>query len=148
MSFEIVSITGEHGEVVLPELLAASETVHLQLRPHLEGRYVATMMEVFVDGAEMCVAVERGIVVGVAVFRVYENTFHGKHLYVDDLVTDETQRSRGVGKALLDCLTGIAKKRDCDAFALDSGTQRHRAHAFYFRSGLTISSFHFVKPLR
>jgi hypothetical protein len=30
---------------------------------------------------------------------------------------------------------------------LDSGVQRTRAHHFYFRQGLSISSFHFGKKL-
>ena len=84
---------------------------------------------------------------GVAVYRVGENTFEGLHLYVDDLVTDENLRSRGVGRALMEHLQGLARAADCEAFTLDSGTQRQQAHNFYFREGMVVSSFHFRKPL-
>jgi ribosomal protein S18 acetylase RimI-like enzyme len=147
MNLEVVSIAEERGLIVSPELLAAAEPVHCQLRPRLQGQYLPTMMRVFQEGAEMCAATEQGRILGIAVFRVYENTFHGKHLYVDDLVTDEAQRSRGIGKALMDHLAVIARGRDCRAVVLDSGTQRTQAHAFYFREGLVIQSFHFTKSL-
>ena len=99
-------------------------------------------------GARMCVATEAGAVRGVAVYRINENTFEGLHLYVDDLVTDEKQRSRGVGRALMEHLQGLARAADCEACTLDSGTQRVQAHKFYFREGMVVSSFHFRKPLK
>ena len=68
-------------------------------------------------------------------------------MYVDDLVTDEANRSSGAGMALLGHLQELAVARECEKLVLDSGTQRTRAHAFYFREGFAISSFHFVKPL-
>ena len=37
-----------------------------------------------------------------------------------------------------------AENAGCDAFHLDSGVQRDRAHRFYFRYGFTISSYHFL----
>ena len=42
-----------------------------------------------------------GRVVAVAGYRVSTNLFCGRHLYVDDLVTAEAERSKGHGKALL-----------------------------------------------
>jgi hypothetical protein len=45
-------------------------------------------------------------------------------------------------------LNEIARVRGCDYLGLDSGTQRQKAHRFYFREGLTITAFHFVKPLK
>src|SRR5881628_1862523 len=85
---------------------------------------------------------------GVAVYRINENTFEGLHLYVDDLVTDEKLRSRGVGHALMEHLRELARAADCEACTLDSGTQRTRAHKFYFREEMVVSSFHFRKPLK
>lgn len=146
MTFEIVAVTDENSQIVAADVLTAAEAVHCQLRPQLKGQYAANMARVFAGGAEMCVAREAGRVCGVAVFRVYENTSQGRHLYVDDLVSDEAERSRGVGKALLDHLGEVAKLRNCIALVLDSGTHRTRAHAFYFREGYTIRAFHFVKP--
>lgn len=147
MSYEIVAVTDQNGRILDPGLLAAAELVHCQLRSHLLGQYVATMTRVLQGGAEMCVAREADRIGGVAVFRVSQNTSQGLHLYVDDLVSDKDQRSRGIGNALLDHLAHIGKQRNCIALVLDSGTQRARAHAFYFREGYAIRAFHFVKPL-
>ena len=38
-------------------------------------------------------------------------------------------------------------ERSCDTFSLDSGAQRQQAHKFYFREGMTITSFHFDKKI-
>ena len=143
---KVVAVSNEKGEVTDAQLLAASERVHCQLRPHLNN-YVARVCEVLASGVEMAVAVKDGRVLGVTMFRVIERTHSGRELYCDDLVTDEAERSTGVGHALIEYMERIARQRGCDTFALDSGTARQRAHRFYFREGLTVSSFHFVKKL-
>ena len=140
----VVPVTGERGAIVRPDLLAAAESVHRQLRPQLPPGYVARMQEVFAGGGEMAVCVVDGKVAGITVFRVLEKTFTGRELYCDDLVTDERQRSTGVGHALIAYMEEVAKARKCDAFTLDSGTQREQAHKFYFREGMTVTAFHFT----
>src|SRR5438270_673625 len=65
--------------------------------------------------------------------------------YGDDHITDAALRSIGVGHALMDHMAALAKSRGCDLFTLDSGTQRQQAHRFYFREGMTITSFHFSR---
>ena len=142
----VVAVCNGKGEVAEAHLLAAAERVHRQLRPHL-GDYVARMREVLAAGAEMAVAVDAGEVRGVTVFRINERTHSGRELYCDDLVTDEGRRSTGVGHALMQYMERLCRERGCDTFALDSGTLRQRAHRFYFREGMTISSFHFTKKV-
>lgn len=127
--------------------LKRAEAVHRQLRPQLPADYLAKMQRVFADGGRMSLAVDGEAVVGIGVYRIYENTFDGLQLYLDDLVTDENRRSRGVGKQLMDHLAEVARKAGCVAFNLDSGVQRAQAHRFYFREGWTVSAFHFDKPL-
>jgi GNAT superfamily N-acetyltransferase len=143
----VVAVTDAKGAVVAPELLAAAEGVHRELRPHLPADYAGRMAQVFAGGAEMAVAVEAGRVVGVAVFRVLEKTFTGRELYCDDLVTHEAMRSKGAGRAMIAYLERVGRERGCDVLALDSGAQRQQAHRFYFREGLVIGSFHFSKRL-
>lgn len=143
----IVAITNDAGDVVEPEWLAKSEAVHRQLRPDLDRDYAAAMKRVFADGARMCVATRGSLVVGVAVHRTYTNTCDGLHMYVDDLVTDERERSSGVGRALLDHLQHVAQRAGCKRITLDSGTQRQQAHKFYFREGFFVVGFHFRKAL-
>jgi hypothetical protein len=140
VTVEVVPVT----EALLPRC----EGVHRQLRPHLPADYAGRMREVLAGGAQMAVALVDGKPVGVTVFRILEKTFSGRELYCDDLVTDEAQRSTGVGAALVRYMERVGRERGCDTLALDSGTQRQRAHKFYFREGLPITAFHFSRPLR
>jgi GNAT superfamily N-acetyltransferase len=143
----IVDLNDSAGNLVFPAWLAKAELVHRQLRPQLPIDYAGKMRRVFASGARMSVAVCNEDVVGVAVHRMHENTYDGLQMYVDDLVTDDAQRSRGIGKILLDHLQRIAHASGCRTFQLDSGTQRQQAHKFYFREGMVVTSFHFRKSL-
>jgi GNAT superfamily N-acetyltransferase len=62
---------------------------------------------------------------------------------VDDLVTRDSDRSRGFGGELLDWLIKQARKNGCESLELDSGVQRFDAHRFYFTKRMSISSYHF-----
>ena len=148
MSVEVRAVTDARGAVTDEKLLAAAEAVHRQLRPNVRNDYVGRMKEVFGSGAEMAVALMGGKVTGVTVFRIMEKTHSGRELYCDDLVTDDAQRSTGVGHALMAYMERVARERGCDMFALDSGAQRTQAHKFYFREGMVITSFHFNKGLK
>ncbi len=144
----IVEVTDESGVIAAPGWLKKAEAVHRQLRTALPPEYEAKMKRVFAGGARMCVATDGADVAGVAVYRMYENTFYGKQLYVDDLVTDEARRSSGVGRTLLGYLEQKARAAGFDSLTLDSGTQRLQAHKFYFREGMAVTSFHFMKNLK
>lgn len=143
----IVKVTATGGRIVERDWLAKAEAVHRQLRPHLPNDYAKRMAYIFATGVEMWLAAEHDHVLGVAVFRIIENTHAGRKLYVDDLVTDETKRSTGVGKLLLDGLTEEARQRGCQTIDLDSGTQRTDAHRFYFRERMGVKVFGFTKFL-
>jgi len=127
------------------EDILAARRVMRQLRPQIpEDAYLATvrrMMET--DGYLQAAVFEGDIAVAVAGYRFMEMLFSGKSLYVDDLNTDDTRRSRGHGKMLMDWLKREAKERGCDQLQLDSGVQREQTHRFYFREGLTINCYHF-----
>jgi GNAT superfamily N-acetyltransferase len=142
---EIIRVTDDDHRVVEPDWLGRAEAVHRQLRPQLPEDYGAKLRAIFASGGEMCVAVRERQVVGVAVFRCYDNTHAGRKFYVDDLVTDAAARSSGVGRAMLVFLEKLARNRGCSGLELDSGTHRKRAHQFYFREGFIISSFAFRK---
>lgn len=144
---QIIEITDCSGRIVAGTWLAQAETVHRQLRPQLMPDYLGQMQRVFDGGARMLVAVESGYVVGLTVWRIVEKTFSRSELYIDDLITDAGHRSSGVGKALLGWCEAKARDAGCTQLTLDSGTPRLKAHKFYFREGLQITSFHFVKSL-
>lgn len=140
-------VVASAGKILHPAWLLKAEAVHRQLRPSLPADYSGKIQRVTAGGATLVAAVDGGKVLGVALYRCYENTFSGIHFYVDDLVTDESQRSRGVGKFLLHYLEQEARKLGADCLALESGTQRQQAHKFYFREGFTIPSFAFRRAL-
>lgn len=144
---KILPITADSSDPASSELLARSEAIHRQLRPQLPTAYAERMHAILAAGAQMIVAERDGQVLGLAVYRLIENTFEGRKLYVDDLVSDENHRSQGVGAALMDWMETRARESGCSTLALDSGSQRHRAHRFYFSRGLHIASYSFRKLL-
>ena len=144
---EMIEITDARGAIVAALWLERAEAVHRELRTALPADYRTKMQRVFAGGGRMVVAAEGNAVCGLAVWRVHENTATGVHLYVDDLVTAEARRSLGVGHALMQWLEQRARDLACVALVLDSGTQRTRAHRFYFREGLAVVCLNFSKDL-
>jgi GNAT superfamily N-acetyltransferase len=145
--WNLIEITDRAGRLLEPAWLERSEGVHRQLRPQLPAEYAAKMQRVFEGGGRMLVAAVDRTVHGVAVWRSGENTFAGRYLYVDDLVTDAAHRSRGAGKAMLARCARIATELGCSELVLDSGVQRADAHRFYFREGMAIHAFNFSRSL-
>ena len=131
-------------EITSDEDVRRSFHVMRQLRPHLEeDEYVRRVAQQRAGGYRLAIVEEDGVVRAVAGFRIMEILVQGRHMYVDDLVTDETERSKGHGRALFDWLFDVARRDGCAMFELDSGVQRFRAHAFYFDKGMHIAGYHF-----
>ena len=123
--------------------------VMAELRPQVQRDvFLPTVRAMEPDGFRLAFIREDGRVVAVAGYRVSTNLFYGKHLYVDDLVTTDSLRSKGHGRVLLAWLRALAVAKGCDAFHLDSGVQRKRAHEFYLREGMELSSYHFSVRFR
>jgi len=124
--------------------IAACYDVMAELRSHI-GReaFLPLIRSMQADGFRLACIHAEGRVVAVAGYRLSTNLFYGYNLYVDDLVTAENERSKGYGKELIAWLRTIAVEKGCRAFHLDSGVQRKRAHEFYRREGLELSSYHF-----
>lgn len=127
------------------EDILAARGVMRQLRPQIpEADYLSTVRRMMQTDGYLQAAVFDGVtVVAVAGYRSMETLYAGKTLYVDDLNTDDTRRSRGYGKTLMDWLKREARERGCVQLQLDSGVQREQTHRFYFREGLTINCYHF-----
>ena len=119
-----------------------------QLRPHLSSNdFLQAVSEQFTDGYQLAYLSNDGRIVALAGFRLGRNLAWGRFLYVDDLVTDESARSQGYGKQLLDWLVAEAKRRECGQLHLDSGVQRKDAHRFYEREGMLFSGHHYALTL-
>jgi GNAT superfamily N-acetyltransferase len=123
--------------------------VMAQLRPHLvESDFVSRVRRMQTEGFHLASLEDAGAVCAVAGYRYYDKLFSGRNLYVDDLVTDASRRSRGHGAALLQWLADEAKRHGCVQLELDSGVQRFEAHRFYFRERMHVSAYHFVVGLK
>ena len=119
-----------------------------ELRGHLKrDGFVGLIRHMMAEGFQMAYHDVDGEIACVSGFRVTTNLFLGKNLYVDDLITSENTRSTGCGRIMMDWLREIAREQGCAAIHLDSGTQRHQAHKFYFRENMTINAYHFTEQL-
>ena len=119
-----------------------------ELRPHLTAAsFAAVYEEAYPQGLRYLAAFDGDRCVGVAGWRVVATTAAIRKLYVDDLVTLASERSRGVGALLVAELLDRARVTGCQILDLDSGVERGDAHRFYMREGLQIRSFHFVREV-
>jgi GNAT superfamily N-acetyltransferase len=123
--------------------------VLMDLRRHLTPE---TFAEVYVqghpEGLRFTAAYDdEGRCVAVAGWRLVATTVALRKLYVDDLVTAPDRRGQGIGAALLGELERRAREAACRVLDLDSGADREDAHRFYFREGMVIRGFHFLRRL-
>jgi len=131
-------------ELIDPAEVAQAWPVMRQLRPHLDqAQFVAAVATQRAEGYRITAAYSRDRVCAVAGFRIQTMLARGRHLYVDDLVTDEQQRGGGAGATLMEWLIGEARRERCERLHLDSGVQRFGAHRFYFARGMHIAGYHF-----
>ena len=118
--------------------------VMAELRPHLsEQDFLSQVQRQRESGYQLTYVEQDTKVVAVAGHRISHNLAWGPFLYVDDLVTADTERSKGHGKQLLDWLIDYARQQGCLQLHLDSGVQRKDAHRFYEREGMTNMGHHY-----
>jgi len=130
------------------DAIVACFRVMYQLRPHLvESEFVGRVRKQQDAGYRLVYIEDEGRVVAIAGFRIGDTLAWGRHLYVDDLVTDETVRSRGYGQRLFDWLLALARDEGCGEFHLDSAVHRFGAHRFYLANRMDIRSHHFSRPV-
>ncbi len=93
-----------------------------------------------------CVALADGEVVGVisAQFSLALEVA-GEYLTILGLAVDARARRRGVGRALMEHVEGVARAAGIRYITLTSGFARTGAHAFYERLGYSRRSYKFVK---
>ena len=128
--------------------ITASYPVLEQQRTHLIiESFVDQVQDLIAHGYILAYLEDRGQVVSVAGFKIDRNLYAGKHLYVEDLVTLDTMRSRGYGEAMMDWLLDYARNHQCQVLHLDSGVQRFAAHRFYLKQRMDIVSHHFLIKL-
>ncbi len=120
-----------------------------ELRTQLDEReYLALLDEMAPEGYRLFALREGGAIVALAGIAVITNLYHGRHVWVYDLVTTAAARSRGHGRHLLSYVEEFARAQGCGVVALSSGMQRTDAHRFYEqRMGYARPSYVFAKQL-
>jgi ribosomal protein S18 acetylase RimI-like enzyme len=132
-----------------PEVARCYDAIS-ELRPHLTPEsFLAKAKRQMAHGYRLAaVHADQGPFPAVAGFRLLENLGWGRFLYVDDLVTRSSDRRAGHADSLVAFLLKLAEEENCDQLHLDSGHQRHDAHAFYLRMGLRITGHHFAVEIK
>jgi len=131
-----------------PEDIGRCYEVVCELRPHLQPKpFVEQVLRQQTQGYRLAFLEEEGKVQACAGYRFSESLSWGRYLYVDDLITASTARSRGLGGELLHWLRAEARAAGCAEFHLDSGVQRFGAHRFYLRERMDIIAHHFALKL-
>ena len=131
----------------LKELDVAWEVVG-QLRTSLDYETFEDLIYEMRDKEYTMIGIfERGELITYAGVFVQTNLYHKRHLFVDELVTDEKFRTQGYGKMMLEYLVDYAKMAACENIVLSSGFAREDAHRFYEKEGFEKKSFVFVKTL-
>ncbi len=119
-----------------------------ELRPHLTEELLAQVLrEGAPQGLRFTAVFAHKRCVAVAGWRIIANTSAIRKLYIDDLSTAASVRSRGYGRILLDALRDRAIAAGCASVDLDSGVQRFDAHRFYLRERMDIVAHHFRRSL-
>jgi hypothetical protein len=119
-----------------------------ELRPHIPAAdFLKRVKRQAKQGYHLAFLEVRGKVRAVAGYRFCDSLAWGRFLYVDDLVSGSSDRSRGYGGALLNWLVEEAVKAGCQELHLDSGVQRFGAHRFYLAKRMDITCHHFALSL-
>lgn len=118
--------------------------VLLLLRPqYTVDSLIAQIKKQQKNGYQIAYIKSGDTVLCVAGFVVGEKLAWGKHIYIDDLVTNEKHRSAGAGSMMIDWFKSYCAEIACEQLHLDSGVQRFSAHRFYLRERFNIESHHF-----
>ncbi len=120
-----------------------------ELRPHLSYEQFLEIYEQAHAGGDYTLAAieDQGQIVAVMGYRFYSDFVRGRHLYIDDLVSRASARSRGLGAELLAYAERLAKDDGCNTLRLCAALENERGIRFYEREGWTRRSYAFVKKV-
>ncbi|MBE5801928.1 MAG: GNAT family N-acetyltransferase [Clostridiales bacterium] len=83
------------------------------------------------------VAIEEGKIISSCVCVIIPNLTHGQQSYafIENVITDEAFRGRGLATACLDYAREIARGENCYKMMLLTGSKEESTHRFYQRAG-------------
>ncbi len=113
-----------------------------------EQDFINLVSQQIKNGYKLIYMIDNGEVICVTGFIIAQKLAWGKHLYIDDFVTDKSVKSSDAAKALLDFVKIYAKQQNCDSIHLDSSVKREKAHEFYLEQNMKIDTYHFSMDLK
>ena len=117
-----------------------------ELRTHLQFEEFLEIYEhAQVDQYKIAAIESHYRYVAVMGYRVLHDCVHGKHLYVDDLVTTHDLRGQGFGAQLLKFAESEAGRLSCTGLRLCTGAENEAGKRFYEREGWTLRALVFKK---
>jgi len=89
-----------------------------------------------------------GRVIGLMTIHFYwQIAYEGETATVGFFVVDSNIRSKGIGKAMEEYCTQMAKDRNCALIEIFSSEKRTDAHRFYERQGYKVHEKFFIKEI-
>jgi len=112
--------------------LKESYPVMHELRDNLsENEYLNLIKLMVNNGYRLFALIDSDQIVSLAGIQILTNFYYDKHIWIYDLVTKQSERSKGYGKNLLEFIESLAREENCKTVALSSGLERTDAHKFY-----------------
>ena len=120
-----------------------------ELRPHLPDAdaFVAQVQRQADQGYRLLAAWRGEQVVGLAGYRLQENTLYGRFVYIDDLIVLPTEQRSGVGGLLIEAVRRAAIDGGHAHLVVDTALGNALGQRFYYRQGLLARGLHFVEAL-
>ncbi|MBR0242508.1 GNAT family N-acetyltransferase [Candidatus Saccharibacteria bacterium] len=84
-------------------------------------------------------------IIGIATLSIIMGPIVRKNAYLEDFVTDESVRGRGIGSKLWDAMLDWAKEKGCAELNFTSGQGREAAWRFYQGKGAEIYDTNFFR---
>jgi GNAT superfamily N-acetyltransferase len=124
--------------------------VMAELRPHVSREQFLPQVrrQMAASGFQLVYLIEDSEIRAVAGIRVAEWLARGLSLDLEDLVSSESERSKGFGGILLDWIINYARERGCTEVRLVSHVTRFRAHQFYLKKGMILDAHFFSMQLK
>ena len=94
---------------------------------------------------DMLIAVEDDKIIGIATLSIHMGPIIRKNAYLEDFVTDQTVRGKGIGSALWDAMLAWAKDKGCNNLEFTCGNGREASQQFYKNHGATIYDTNFFR---
>ncbi len=120
-----------------------------ELRPHIT---LQNFLDIYqqshkTTGYEIAALKQDNQILAIMGYRILYDYVHGKHCYIDDLVSSEQQRSKGYGAELLKYAEKFAQANGCTGLRLCTGIENERGKKFYEKNGWNLRAIVYKKKV-